>query len=258
MNWTPTEDHIYRLQQVVNHMTNRRACVMEAGYPLDIEQVKKIVWPPRLQEFAALGYDSLQTTRGINYELGPEHGLARRSITHVSLPKSIHYAYQRQLQSAYVVDKPIYFNRDGIDDIAMEALKKWTEEAVYERRLAMLTTTTVSMFFKHRADDKLTMYHILARWPGLKAIFPRVTHHGYGRAQDIWERHGNEVPRNLQRWDWPKFGPEALWRETNARRMALAEETLLSCLSLASSPTTNSGKLTAHIADWQILGGAPF
>lgn len=260
-NWTPSEDHICRLQQVVNHLTNRRATMMEAGYPLDFEQVIRIVSPPRLQEFIALGYDSLQKTHHISYELGPDQGLSRRSITLVGLPMSIQYAFDRQLRDNYVKDKPIYFNREGIDDETMERLKTWTEQAVFERRLATLTTTTVSMFFQHMPKGRLTMYHILARWPGLKAIFPRVT--PYGRAQDIWERHGSEGPRNLQRWDWPKFGPEALWRETNARRIALAEETLLSCLSLAEPaekpyPSFSNRRLTAKLADWQVLGEAPF
>ena len=61
-NWTPSEDHIFRLQQVVNHLTNRRAAMFEAEYPLGLDAVVKIVTPPRLQEFVALGYDSLQTT----------------------------------------------------------------------------------------------------------------------------------------------------------------------------------------------------
>jgi hypothetical protein len=122
-NWTPSEDHCYRLYQTVNHLTNRRATMMESEYPLNFEQVKRIVWPPKLQEFIALGYDSLQKTHHISYELGPEQGLGRRSITNIILPGAIHYAFDRQLRENYLPDKPMYFNRDGIDDEAMAKLK---------------------------------------------------------------------------------------------------------------------------------------
>jgi hypothetical protein len=120
----------------------------------------------------------------------------------------------------------------------------------------LLTTTTVNAFFKH-TNKPLTMYHIMARWPGLKVVFPRVAQHSY-RAPDIWERHSNEVPKNLQRWDWPKFGPEAEWRVRNHQRMQLAEETLLSCVSLSEPKDEGrryNRKLTAKLVDWQKLGG---
>jgi len=232
-NWSPSEDHVFRLQQVVNHLTNRRATMFEAEYPLTFEQVVAITTPPRLQEFIALGYDSLQKTGHICYELGPAQGLGRRSITHVQLPERIQYAFNRQLQDGYVASNPIYFNRQGIDDETMGRLKAWTEKAVYERRLATLVNTTVVSFFQHA--PKLTMYHIMARWPGLKIVFPRVTNNHY-RGGDMWERHGNGVPRNLQRWGWPAYGPEAEYRAINEKRMQLCDETLLSCVSL-SEPT---------------------
>jgi hypothetical protein len=260
-NWTPSPDHIDRLKMTVNHLTNRRATLMETGYPLTQEQVIAIVSPPRMQEFMALGYDSLQTTHRVSYELGPEQGLGRRSITQVSMPRAIMYAFQRQLSSNYQERNIAYFNRDGIDDDTMEKLKQWTEKAVFERRLAMLTTTTVSDFFQH--TDKLTMYHVMARWPGLKVAFKAVaTHSSYYRYTDMWERYSNEVPRNLQRWAWPQFGPEADWYLKYQRRLALAEETLLSCVSLENPKdepyTYTPRKLTAQLTDWQKLGGMPF
>lgn len=262
-NWTPSEDHVFRLQQVVNHLTNRRATMMEADYPLSFDQVVQIVSPPRLLEFIGLGYDSLQKTNHICYELGPEHGLGRRSVTHVSLPHSIQYAFNRQLTSHYSLNNPIYFNREGIDDELMERLKQWTEKAVYERRLAMLATATVAMFFTHLSTPgaRLSMYQIMARWPELKVVFPRVSSINY-RGGDMWERHSNEVPRNLQRWTWPQFGPEADWRVQNTQRMKLTEEVLLSCVSLSEPKDERNynqpRKLTAKLADWQKLGGAPF
>lgn len=230
--------------------------MFEAEYPLTFEQVVKIVSPPRLQEFVALGYDSLQRTHYINYELGPDEGLGRRSITRVQLPQRIHYAFSRQLDESYQEKNPIYFNRSGIDDDAMEKLKQWTEKAVYERRLAALVNTTVVAFFKH--TPKLTMYHIMARWPGLKVVFPRVTQ--FASYRDVWERHGNEAPRNLQRWAWPAYGPEAEWWALNQRRVRLVDETLLSCVSLSEPKSDAYGprKLVAKLASWQILGGAPF
>lgn len=261
-NWTPSPDHIDRLKQTVNHLTNRRATLMETDYPLTQEQVIAIISPPRMQEFMKLGYDSLQTTHRVCYELGPEQGLGRRSITQVSMPSAIMYAYQRQLKNYYQESKPAYFNRDGIDDDTMAKLKQWTEKAVYERRLALLTTTTVSDFFQHTGNLKLTMYHIMARWPGLKVVFRNAGAGNYYRGSDMWERHSNEVPRNLQRWAWPQFGPEADWYLKYQRRLALAEETLLSCVSLEKpkdEPYTHTPrKLTAQLTDWQKLGGMPF
>lgn len=255
-NWTPSPDHIDRLKIVVNHLTNRRATLMETDYPLTQEQVVAIVSPPRMQEFAALGYDSLATTHRICYELGPEQGMGRRSITQINLPHPIMYAYKRQLSSHYQEDSPAYFNQDGIDDNTMKELKEWTEKAIFERRLARLVTTTVSEFFQH--TGKLTMYHIMARWPGLKVVFKNVDAYHY-RGADRWERYSNEVPRNLQRWAWPKFGPEAEWQLTYQRRLALVEETLLSCVSLKVKDEGESyRKLTAQLTDWQKLGGRPF
>jgi hypothetical protein len=244
----------------VNHLTNRRASMMEEDYPLTLEQVQAITYPPRMQEFVALGFDSFQQTWRICYELGPEQGLGRRSVTEVQLPGQIPYAFNRQLVNNYQEHNPAYFNPDALDEETMAKLKTWTEKAVYERRLAMLTTTTVTEFFKH--TPKLSMYHIMARWPGLKVVFPRVEGSSH-RNQGLWERASNEVPRNLQRWGWPGFGNEADWYRIHEKRLRLAEETLLSCVSLSKPEDTGPHygrvrKLTARVTDWQKLGDAPF
>jgi hypothetical protein len=261
-NWTPSEDHIRRVIDAVTHLTNRRATMMEAGYPLDFEQVQAIVTPPRLMEFVKLGYDSLQKTHHICYEMGPAQELARRSITHVSLPQPIQYAFDRQLNNNFIDSKPIYFNSHALDAETTAKLVAWTNEAVYERRLAKLVNATVVSFFTH--TPKLTMYHIMARWPGLKVVFPRTT--GAWRGGDMWERHSNETPRNLQRWGWPAYGPEADWRAKYQRRLELTEETLLSCVSLklkedterVASTWRTPRKLIARVTDWQVLGEQPF
>lgn len=257
-NWTPSEDHISRLQQAINHLTNRRASMMEANYPLTFDQVIAVVTPPRLAEFVLLGYDSLQKTHHICYEMGPDQGLQRRSITHVSLPQPIQYAYDRQLKNNFIDNKPIYFNSGGLDAETMARLRDWTEAAVMERRLAKLCIATVLEFFRH--TDKLTMYHIMARWPGLKVVFPRTTY--AGRGGDMWERYGNETPRNLQRWGWPAYGPEADWRAKYQRRLELVEETLLSCVQLkvieGNDPNWRQPRrLVARITDWQVQGEQP-
>lgn len=268
-NWTPTDDHIRRVKDAVNTLTNRRATMMEGDYPLTAEQVYRITTPPRLQEFVKLGYDSLQTTHHISYELGPDvhSGLQRRSITSVQLPRPIQYAFSRQLSNGYIEGNPIYFNKDGIDSDNLQKLVDWTNQAVFERRLAKLCTDTVSQFFDLRlGGDKggyMSMYHIMARWPGLAVVYPRAT--GNWRGGDMWERHSKEVPRNLQRWGWPAYGPEADWYSKYKPRMEQVEETLLSCVSLKNDHSPQHvpqwrepRKLRAQLADWQVLGGAPF
>lgn len=261
-NWTPSDDHRHRLMQTINHLTNRRASMMETDYPLTFEQVKLVTKPTRLAELVALGYDSLQKTYHIAYELGPAHGLGRRSITQINLPEPIHYAFDRQLHASYQEAFPIFFNRSAIDDETMARLKTWTELAVYERRLAALTNSTVADFITH--TNPLTMYHIMARWPALKVAFKAVAPHYYARAPDIWERHSNEVGKDLHRWDWPRFGKEAEWREKYRKRMQLAEDTLISCVALKEPKQEpynyrqQHRVLHASLADWQKLGGMPF
>jgi hypothetical protein len=260
-NWQPSPDHISSLVRAVNFLTNKRALIMEADYPLTVEQVIAVTTPSRLKELIDLGYDSLQKTIHIAYELGPEQGLGRRSITNVYLPNEVHYAFSRQLEFSYREAKPIFFNREAIDDETMAKLKDWTERAVYERRLAALVVDTVTMFFKHRGNEPLTMYHIMARWRAIRVVFPHIDY-GYGaRGRDMWEKHGNSVGRDLHRWDWPQWGTEAAWREKYKKRLALAEETLLSCVSLPkpkADTSYRSREFRATLSDWQKLGDQPF
>jgi hypothetical protein len=176
------------------------------------------------------------------------------------LPNEVHYAFSQQLQANYYQEaKPIFFNREAIDDETMDKLKSWTERAVYERRLAALVVDTVTMFFKHRSA--LTMYHIMARWPAIKVVFPHIDY-GYGaRGRDMWERHGNSVGRDLHRWGWPQWGTEAAWREKYKKRLLLAEETLLSCVSLPkpkADTSYRSREFRATLSAWQKLGDQPF
>jgi hypothetical protein len=259
-NWTPASSYVDTLKHVVRELTERRAALMEAEYPLTREQVIAVVTPPRFREFVDLGFDSMSKTYRISYELGPEQGLKRRSITRVNLGTSVYYAYERQIRGHYQEKELIYFNRDGIDDATMARLIDWTNRAVYERRLALLTVTTVTNFFQYaRIEGDLTMYHIMARWPALKVVFPAVTKYqaSYYRSHDMWERHSNEVPRDLSRWDWPSFGPERDWFEKYKKHMEAAEENLMSCITLPKPDSSSSRHLlTATLTDWQKLDGA--
>lgn len=257
-NWTPSPDHIRSLLQTVNRLTNQRALLMESDYPLTQEQVIAITTPPRLKELLSLGYDSLQTTQRLCYELGPEQGLDRRSITSVVLQKSVHYAFARQLNRMYQEGKPAFFDGDSLDAETMAKLKVWTNQAVYERRLAALVNDTVLKFFTHQ-NTPITMYHIMARWPALKVVFPQIDAeaHYRSRATDIWQRHADAVGRDLHRWAWPQWGEPAAWREKYRKRMLLAEDTLLSCVSLAK-PKEVPRTLIAQVTDWQKLKDQPF
>jgi hypothetical protein len=253
-NWVPSPDHIDKFKQAVNLLTAKRVSAMETGFPLNLEQVQLITRPPELAKLMALGLDSLNTTNWICFEVGPQHGAGRRSIVQIHFERPQHYAYNRQTRGRFIEDKPIYYN-DGLDPEVRTKLIEWVNRSVYERRLAMLTSIVVRDFMGH--IPKISIYHIAARWPALKTVFPLVkpaySSYGSPRNSDIWERRGQMLGRNIRRWGWPSHGPEAEWYVKNRRKMQLVEETILSCLTLPNPPP--KPPLWAEISDWEKIDG---
>jgi len=252
-NWTPSPEHLDYFRRAVTALMQNRVNTMEAGFPLDLDQVKLVTTPPSLADLLALGLDSLKDTAVLCFELGPEQGASRQCIVKVYLRREVYYAWKRQTDPRYKPGDPIYFN-NALDSDTHAKLIKWVETALYERRLAMLVSLTVADFLKHRED--ISIYHIAARWPALKIVFPHVSEQMGGRHRDIWKSHGDQLGRHLARWEWPMRGEEAEWYDRYRRRMRLCEEALLSAVTL---PEVGNKAFVApvhgEVADWEKLNG---
>lgn len=252
-NWTPSRAHLEAFRRAANHLMQNRVNAMEVGFPLDLDQVKLVTTPSSLTDLLALGLDSLKDTHILCFEIGPNEGASRRCVVKVYLRHAVHYAWTRQTQPSYKPDQPIYFN-NALDPVTHEKLIKWVDRSVYERRLARLVALTVADFLNHRPD--ISIYHIAARWPACKMIFPRVQEHLGGQHRDIWGSHGSQLGRDLRRWDWPLRGEEAEWYDTYRRRMHLCEEAMLSAITLPQQEY-KAGVAPVHgeIADWEKRDG---
>jgi hypothetical protein len=252
-NWIPSPENLEYLRRAANALMQNRVNTMEAGFPLDLDQVKLVTTPPSLADLLALGLDSLKETGVLCFELGPDQGASRRCVVKVYLRKEVHYAWKRQTSARYKADDPIFFN-NALDPDTHQKLLKWVETALYERRLAMLVSLTVADFLKHR--DNISIYHIAARWPALKIVFPRVANQMGGRHRNIWESHGNQLGRNLRRWEWPLRGEDADWYDRYRRRMQLCEEALMSAITLPEV-AHQAFRLPVYgeVADWEKLNG---
>jgi|KBSMisStandDraft_5_1062788.scaffolds.fasta_scaffold10182_2 hypothetical protein len=252
-NWIPSPDHIEGFKRAVNALMQNRVNAMEVGFPLDLDQVLLVTTPPSLADLLALGLDSLKETNILCFEIGPDQGASRRCIVKVYLRHEVHYAWKRQTQPRYKADDPIYFN-NALDLDTHDKLIKWVDRSVYERRLARLVSLTVADFLRHRPE--ISLYHIAARWPACKMLFPRVHEQLSGRHRNIWGDHGSQLGKNLRRWEWPLRGEEAEWHDQYRRRMRLCEEAMLSAITLPPVEyKPMSVPVHGEIADWEKRDG---
>jgi hypothetical protein len=176
-------------------------------------------------------------------------------LLQINLPQRIPYLWSAQSHNVYGKEpfhrreaKPkqaakLPFDLDSLDQATQEKFVKWINEATRQRRLAHEVQKLVNTFVREYCNSTA---ELLARWPGLKILFNKMS--------QPWPQRIRDVPRRgLYNWGWEKQGSIAVeWFVDNERRMRAAEALLAgaSMMDTGSYSRPDDTKPFAQIITW--------
>lgn len=240
------------LKAVATIFVNRRLDHMETGFPLSYDKIQAGILPAKWRDtLLAMEADGLQpaitTTR-------PECWVA-----HPAIPRSVKLSFALRTTSVVIPSyKQLDFDTTVLTPDEIEALAKWANNALRERRLAKLAATTINAFLDTEPYSRSTG-HILARWPALATLssyFERMLCSTYSSPTErelrrSWRQKFLDAPANLKPYGW---GPADPWPVKNKMAMQLAEMVLTSAEMLPSEIEVNA-EVKAGVTSWTPLPG---
>lgn len=242
---------ILDLKSVANNLVDRRVDHMETGFPLSYDKIQAGILPAKWRDtLLAMKADGLQTAITTTR---PESWVA-----HPAILRSVKLSFALRKSVVIPSYKQLDFDTTVLTPDEIEALAKWANNAVRERRLAKLATTTINEFLDTEPYSRSTG-HILARWPALATLssqFERMlcktySSHTERELRRSWRQKFLDAPANLKPYGW---GPADPWPVKNKKAMQLAEMVLTSAEMLPGKIEVNA-EVKAEVTSWTPLPG---
>jgi hypothetical protein len=246
-------------------LCDRRIALAEADFPLDFEEVQAAILPApvreTMQRLIADGVDTISRDNDVYYILPSSVGTERRVVLNLRSGERFFNArsevgYVSSISPYYLKSDDPRFNIDlsVVPPEKGEAVVKWVDNAVRERRMAEITQATVSWFLTHACLPVtfITAAHVMARWPTIALLVDGLGEGSY------YKTKFREVPAKLDRWGWPPNDPA---RAKYAKAMKLADMFLTSAMMLPKTNTTKpigKNEVRVSITEYQKFPGEKF
>lgn len=262
-NFKLSPNMIGELAGEANRLLGLMVNAAESDFPLTPARVIQAVIPKaawdHLDALEAMKAH-LNTTRCFYAIMHHEEHMPRAILLELNMPEDSPYLWDTQTRSYSATDifrhrviktkeaSRLPFNFEVLDEDEQAKLLKWAGEASRQRRICTNAHALVKHFLQTYCNSTA---ELLARWPGLKILFTRMS--------DPWPMRIRDKPRrSLRYWGWSEDGPAAVeWWLANEKKMA-AVEGLLAAASMMDTGKRGvrgmrdikPGEVVAHVLAW--------